>query len=130
MKTSHSLPRVRTLAVLACVAGAVPVAAAATTATASTASAAKTCTPPKFPASGYFTSLKVTNVSCNAGRTVTKHHYKCRTKHGIAGRCTSKVDGYTCKETNRQVVPQVEIDARVTCKKGSKKVVYTYQANY
>jgi len=46
------------------------------------ASAAKTCTPPKYPGSGYFTSLSVTGTSCSTGSKIAKDYYKCRTKSG------------------------------------------------
>jgi hypothetical protein len=88
---------------------------------------AATCSPPKYPGSGYFTSLKVTHVSCSTGRKFVVSYYKCRTKHGVSGRCTSRVDGYSCKETRRS--SSVEIDARVTCKRGSRQIVHTYQQN-
>lgn len=124
---SRSLPRARSLAVLACLAGAVPVVATSTTATASPvgASAAASCKTPKYPGVGYFTSLKVTNVSCATGKKVLLDHYKCRVKHGKTGTC-SKVDGYKC--TEKRVKSAIEYDARVTCtRSGGKKVVYTYQ---
>jgi len=89
------------------------------------ASAAKTCTPPKYPGSGYFTSLSVTGTSCSTGSKIAKDYYKCRLKNGVKGRCVKKVDGYSCKETRRSI--STEIDGTVTCKSGSKKVVYSYQ---
>jgi len=86
----------------------------------------KTCKPlPKYPGTGYFTSLKVTGVSCATGKKVMLAYYKCRIKNGVAGTCKTKVLGYTCKEV-RNTIP-VEFDARVTCTNGSKKVVHTYQ---
>ena len=88
---------------------------------------AATCSNPKYPGSGYFTSLKVTKVSCSTGKKVAIAYYKCRLKHGVKGRCTSRVLGYTCKE-KRTSIP-TEIDARVTCKRGSKKVEHSYQQN-
>jgi hypothetical protein len=112
---------------MACLAGAVPVLAADTAATASpiTASAAATCSKTvKYPGVGYFTSLKVTRVSCTTGIKVMKDHYKCRTKTRKTGYC-SRVDGYKC--TERRVKSAIEYDARVTCtRSGGKKVVYTY----
>ena len=89
------------------------------------AASAASCSPPKYPGSGYFTSLKVTKVSCSTGKKVTLAHYKCRVKHGVKGRCTSKVLGYSCKESRRSI--ETEIDGTVTCKSGSKKVVYSYR---
>jgi hypothetical protein len=91
----------------------------------SVASASTTCKAPKYPGSGYFTSLSVTKVSCSTGGKVAKAWYSCRLKHGVKGRCTKKVLGYSCKETRQTIA--TEIDARVTCKSGSKKVVHTYQ---
>jgi hypothetical protein len=89
------------------------------------ASAATCKTLPRYPGSGYFTALKATGVSCTTGKKVMLAHYKCRVKHGKTGRCSSKVLGYSCSEKRRSI--ETEIDATVTCKSGSKKVVYSYQ---
>jgi hypothetical protein len=91
------------------------------------AARAATCTPPKYPGSGYFTSLKVTHVSCSTGKSVALAFHKCRVKHGIKGRCTSKVSGYSCRETRESI--STEIDGKVTCTRGSRKVSLTYQQN-
>ena len=76
---------------------------------------------------GYFTSLKVTHTSCTTGRKLEVAYYHCRLHHGVKGRCTSRVMGYKCTEV-RNSIP-TEIDARVTCKHGSKTIVHTYQQN-
>src|SRR4051794_16470703 len=91
------------------------------------AARAATCTPPKYPGSGYFTSLKVTKVSCTTGKQVALAFHKCRVKNGIKGRCASKVSGYSCSE--KRVSISSEIDGKVTCKRGSRKVELTYQQN-
>ena len=91
------------------------------------AAQAATCTPPKYPGSGYFTKLTVTHVSCATGKKFVVSYYKCRTKHGVSGRCVSKVSGYSCKETRTTI--STEIDAKVTCTNGSKKIVHYYQQN-
>jgi hypothetical protein len=91
------------------------------------ASASATCTPPKYPGSGYFTSLSVTKTSCATGSKVAKDYYKCRTAHGPKGRCTKKVDGYSCSEKRTSIA--TEINAKVTCKRGSKVVKHSYQQN-
>jgi hypothetical protein len=91
------------------------------------ASAAATCTPPKYPGSGYFTSLSVTKTSCSAGAKLAKDYYKCRTKNGPKGRCVKKVSGYSCRETRKSIA--TEINATVTCKNGSKVVKHSYQQN-
>jgi hypothetical protein len=91
------------------------------------AASAATCTPPKYPGSGYFTSLKVTKVSCATGKSVALAFHKCRVKHGVKGRCTSRVNGYSCRETRQSI--STEIDGKVTCTRGSRKVSLTYQQN-
>ena len=91
------------------------------------AASAASCSAPKYPGSGYFTSLKVTKVSCSTGKSVALAFHKCRVKHGIKGRCTSKVNGYSCRETRESI--STEIDGRVTCTHGSRKVSLTYQQN-
>jgi hypothetical protein len=92
------------------------------------ASAAASCSVSKikYPSTGYITSLKTTKVSCRTGAKVAVSFTKCRLKHGKKGKCTSKVSGYSCKEGQRQSISS-EFDARVTCKKGTKKIVFTYQ---
>ncbi len=117
----------RSLAALACVAGAaVPALATTGPATAATtASGAATCSSlPKYPGVGYFTSLKASGLGCSSAKKVMVAHYKCRVKHGKSGTCKS-VKGYKC--TEKRVQGTENYSSRVTCKRGSKKVVYTYQ---
>ena len=92
-----------------------------------TGTAARTCKPPAYPGSGYFTSLSVRGVGCKQGRRVTLAHYRCRTARSKAGRCSRRVLGYRCTE-RRQSIP-TEINGRVTCTDGGRRVVYTYQQN-
>jgi len=75
---------------------------------------------------GYITSMTVAKIGCATGRKVAQAFNKCRRAKGREGRCTSKVLGYSCKETKRTKVP-TEINARVTCTRGAKRVVHTYQ---
>jgi hypothetical protein len=110
-----------TLAVLLAAACAVPAGAQGS------ATAAKTCHTPRYPGSGYFTSLNVKGTSCATGKKIALAYYHCRLRHGKKGRCASKVLGYRCKET-RNSIP-TEIDARVTCTRGARKVTHTYQQN-
>ena len=91
------------------------------------ATSAATCSPPSYPGSGYFTSLKTKKVGCKTGKKVTLAHYRCRIKNGKKGRCDHKVLRYKCTEV-RNSIP-TELNARVTCKRGAKRVVYTYQQN-
>jgi hypothetical protein len=90
------------------------------------AHAARTCSPPKYPGQGYFTSLKVAHVTCATGRRVMLAHYRCRTKHGRKGRCPS-VLGYRCSEVRN--ANSVEFLSRTTCKRGVRRVIFTYQQN-
>ena len=89
--------------------------------------AARACTAPKYPGSGYFLSLSVKGVTCTTGRKVTLAHYRCRTARSRAGRCHRKVLRYSCSERRQSIA--TEIDSRVTCRRGSRRVVYTYQQN-
>ena len=91
---------------------------------------ARTCSAPKYPGNGYFTSLKVTGVSCSSGKKVALAHYRCRVKKGVQGKCSSRVNGMRCTESRPSSGrTPAEYNARVTCKSGSKKVVVTYQQN-
>jgi hypothetical protein len=89
------------------------------------AQAGRTCSVPKYPGLGYFTSLTVTGTSCGTGDKLIVAYYKCRTRSGPAGRCSGSVLGFTCHE-QRNSIP-TEIDARVTCKRHGATVVHTYQ---
>jgi hypothetical protein len=87
--------------------------------------AATNCPPPKYPGTGYFSSLSVSGTSCSTGRKLVVSYYRCRLKHGAAGKCTGTVEGFTCSE-KRESIP-TEIDARVTCHRHKATVVHTYQ---
>ena len=117
-------PRIALVAALA----ALTFAAVAAFAGTPPAAHAASCHTPKYPGQGYFTSLDVTKVSCARGSKVAVAYYKCRIKKGKAARCTNKVLGYSCKETKRVKIP-TELDARVSCTLGARKVVHTYQQN-
>jgi hypothetical protein len=99
-------------------------------ASAGAASHAKTQTCKVFSIpDGYVTSLKVTGATCAKGKQVALAYRSCRIHSGgVTGHCKAKVLGFTCKEGPRMSIP-TEFDARVTCTKGSEKVVHTYQQN-
>jgi hypothetical protein len=101
------------------------------TATAAPAThAARSCSTPKYPGNGYFTSLRVSHTSCGNGRKVALAHYHCRRKHGVRGHCHHAVRHYHCKEYRpASGRTPVEYNARVTCKRGGRRVVFTYQQN-
>lgn len=89
------------------------------------ATSARTCSVPKYPGLGYFTTLSVSGTSCSTGDKVAFAYYRCRLQHGKAGTCHGGVLGFSCRE-QRNSIP-TEIEARVTCRKGSATVVHTYQ---
>jgi hypothetical protein len=62
----------------------------------------------------YLTSLSVHNTTCSTGRYVARHH--------------GHVSGWSC---SRKVLDRspVQYDARVTCKRGSRTVQWTYTQN-
>ena len=121
MSPHLKLIRTAVLTVLSCV-------ALATLAVAES-NAANTCTPPKYPGSGYFTGkIRVTNVSCTYAKRFVVAYYKCRIRNGGAdGRCRTRVMDFRCRET-RNSIP-TEIDARVTCNRGTQRIIHTYQQN-
>jgi hypothetical protein len=127
MTLARSSRVVTTLAVLTCLAVAGLVGAQA--------GAAKTtaCSVPDYPNAdpgGYFTSLQVTGASCKTGRSLAVRYYKCRIKHGRKGRCASRVLGYSCKESRpADSQSDEQLNAKVTCRRGSRKIVHTYQQN-
>lgn len=90
---------------------------------ASPASAAVCGGLPAYPGQGYFTSLKVTNISCSGGKDVMKAHYRSRIKNGIKGRSRG-FNGWSC--TERRQASSTEYNARVICKKSGRTVNYTY----
>jgi len=99
--------------------------AAAPAAARPAAHAARSCSAPRYPGLGYFTSLTVTNTNCATGDKLIVAYYKCRTRPGKRGTCHSRVLGYTCHE-KRNSIP-TEFDARVTCTSGNRTIVHTFQ---
>ena len=87
---------------------------------------AATCTPPKYPGDGEYTSLKVTHVSCADGTKVVKSFYTCRTKMARAAVASREVRGYACSET-RTATTQTEFNGTATCTNGKRKVVVGYR---
>ena len=78
----------------------------------------------------YVTNLEVRGVACAAGRRVARAFQACRRRHGLKGRCTTKVLGYGCSErrpANEQIPTQ--LNGRVTCRRGGRRVTFAYQQN-
>jgi hypothetical protein len=123
--SGRTLSRTRLMTVLACL-GIAAIAGPARAATGNPVGhMARTCAVPEYPGSGYFTSLHVRAVACKSGRRLALAYYHCRTRSGPAGRCHHRVLGYRCRE--RRVAISTEIDARVRCRRGARRVVHTYQ---
>ena len=99
-------------------------------ASAETTHAARACSPPDYPGNGYFTSLRVEHTSCGNGRKVARAHYRCRRAHGIRGHCHHAVRHFHCKE-HRPASARIptQYSSRVTCTRGSRRVVFVYQQN-
>ena len=92
---------------------------------------AKTCNvkTSDYPGDGYFAYLRVTGVSCTKGKSVAREHYRCRVSNGGRdGRCNRRVQGFSCRESGR-TKQAGQLNAKVTCKRGSKRVVFYYQQN-
>jgi hypothetical protein len=86
---------------------------------------------------GYITGVTVTgsyskkSSACKSGNALALAYYKCRAKKGIKASCAGKtINGLKCSESRpADSQSDQEINARVTCKKGSKKIVHNYQQN-
>ena len=129
MSPQLRLTRIPMLAVLACLALTAFVVAESSAAT-QIQRATRSCTPPKYPGAGYFTGkIRATGVTCTYAKSFVLSYYRCRTNSGRnpAGRCRTRVREFRCTEV-RETIP-TEIDARVTCRRGTQKIVHTYQQN-
>jgi hypothetical protein len=98
------------------------------------ATASKTCSlstqEQRHLGASYVTSLKVVGTTCSKGKTVVKDFHACRKDNGGKnGKCTSKVDGYSCEEHRYDAVPDVQYNSRVRCERGDKVVRHTYTQN-
>lgn len=72
----------------------------------------------------YVTSLKVQRVSCAYGKRLVRAFHSCRkARGGIRGRCPG-VLGYRCKERRGGI--RTQFSGRVSCTKGTRRVVHTY----
>lgn len=106
-------------------------AAPAASASAPVAAAAKTCSikgKERRLGTTYVFTLKASGTSCGAAQGVVKAFHACRHKHGKAGKCSSKVMGYRCKESRFDKIA-TQYSARVTCTKSRARVKHAYQQN-
>lgn len=77
----------------------------------------------------YVTSLKTKGVSCRKGKRVVKAFNACRHENGAGGRCNRRVLRFRCSEDRFNELKGVQYDSRVTCKRGAKRVRFTYTQN-
>ena len=76
----------------------------------------------------YVTSLSVRHTSCSNGKAVVRAYQACRRAHGWKGKCRHHVKGYACTR-HIQASSPVQYDAKVTCRRGAKRVTHTYTQN-
>ena len=66
-------------------------------------------------------------MSCRRAKKVVRAYYNCRLDNGgKRGKCKG-VSGYSCSESRSGI--RTQFDARVTCRKGGKRVKHTYTQN-
>ena len=90
------------------------------------ATASKSCGVSKKPRAlgpTYTLGLSVKGTSCANGRGFVKSYFKCR--GGGKGKCRRKVSGYSCSEKRSNAI-RTQFDARVTCKKGGRRITHKY----
>jgi hypothetical protein len=77
----------------------------------------------------YVTSLSVKKTSCRTGKKVAHAFNNCRHKSGGArGHCHHKVKGFKCKEGHRSGI-STQYDSSASCRRGSKRVHFTFTEN-
>ena len=119
------------LAIVLLAGAAVPATGSAreTSAAAPVAKAAASCKVPSDDAWGptYVPQLSVRKVSCATGEAVVKAYHRCRVANGGKknGTCTRKVKRFRCREQRLSSI-KTQFDARVTCTRGAKQVLFTY----
>jgi hypothetical protein len=77
---------------------------------------------------GYFIPKHAKGVSCATRRGLENGWQSCRLKHGLKGRCGSRVLGFTCHEGKRSSSP-LTFFANVSCTKGHAAFSWTYEQN-
>lgn len=72
----------------------------------------------------YVTAITASGTSCANAKKVVRAFHACRKVHGVKGRCTRKVLGYSCRETRGGIPTQ--FSGKVTCVHGHARIVHTY----
>ena len=73
----------------------------------------------------YVYSLDVRNLDCGKAKKLVKKFHKCRHSNGGRNGHCSSFKGYSCKEHKLDSSPQL-LQAKATCKSGSKKFKQTF----
>ena len=77
----------------------------------------------------YVFKLRATGVTCGKAKKVVKAFNACRKANGGAdGRCNRRVLRFRCSESRFNRI-STQYDSNVVCKRGAKRVTFTYQQN-
>ena len=100
-----------------------------------TAQTSRSCDPrnieqaQSYPPASYVQTIR-TNISCRKAKSVIRAYHRCRGRHGGRnGRCPNRVQRFRCREGARQAVPGVQYNAKVTCRRGGRRIVSRYTQN-
>jgi hypothetical protein len=75
----------------------------------------------------YVLSLKVRHTTCRKGKKVIGAYTDCRHAHGgLNGRCPNRVLRFRCHEGDRTVAPGIQYTVDVTCRRGERRILFTY----
>lgn len=120
------------VAVLSAAALAIPAASGAAAATTCKLSASKArhLGPTYVATTGGRARFSVRGTSCANGEKVIKAFHACRLRKGKAGRCSTRVLGYSCTDTRPAALRSpLSFDGDVTCRRGSKRIAHHYTQN-
>lgn len=127
------LIRIAPLAILACLAMVtVGIVATGADANKSTKRSTRSCKPPSYPGVGYFLEIRATRISCSYARKFVVRYYRCRTRSSKSGTCPrrlsrSRLSRFRCSERRNAISTQ--INSTVTCRRGSSRIIHSYQQN-
>ena len=75
----------------------------------------------------YVLALKVRHTTCSKGKRVIRAYTDCRHQHGgLNGRCPNRVLHYRCHEGERTVAPHIQYTVDVGCRRGDRRILFTY----
>lgn len=118
-------------AIAVCAIAAIPAAASSPPAKAPSAEASScslTASEQRHLGASYVYTLKVTNLSCDKGKSLVEAYHECRHANGGADGTCGGFSGYSCTEKILDEAP-TQFSAKATCKKGAKKFKQTFGEN-